>query len=65
MLNSKPVGFYRRGCQAKTLFLFRKEGMWADKSLLQDGKSRVQGGKTGKKEPVEKCRGLVLLLEVS
>jgi hypothetical protein len=23
-----PVGFYKRGCQAKTLFLFREEGMF-------------------------------------
>jgi len=24
----KPVGFYKRGCQEKTLFLFREEGIF-------------------------------------
>jgi hypothetical protein len=23
-----PVGFYKRGCQEKTLFLFREEGIF-------------------------------------
>src|SRR5487761_1324489 len=27
-IGMKPIGFYKRGCQVKTLFLIREEGMF-------------------------------------